>query len=450
VVIGISLVVGVCTALVGIADRPTADDSSQGDATRGREALLKAGYLSPAWTFEAFAKVGMTWKADHPDPKSDPDGYREAFQARYGLHESTIPNDGLPMGLRRAVAKQSGRLGLQVDCLLCHGGSIGGQSYIGLGNSQLDIEPLFRDLTIADGYRPPPVAFVVNTARGTVNAGQMSAVLLAMRNHDLSKRVFPLPLGSRFSEIDTPAWWHLKKKQTMYYDGRTDSRSVRSLMQFMLGELERDEFVKLEPTFRDIRAYLLTLSPPKYPFSIDGDLASQGKRVFERDCARCHGTYGEQPSYPNKVVELDVIGTDPARAKAPSALLVAHYNKSWFGEFYPADEKMTGYQAPPLDGVWATAPYLHNGSVPTLANLLDSETRPHRFLRPPSTSFDHYDQVKVGWKAEEMDEAPDHDSQELRRYFDSSRFGLNNAGHTFGDHLDDPERRALIEYLKTL
>ncbi len=418
------------------------------EVDRGRAALLGRSFLSPAWSRDAFLNAGAQWEGRAIDVASEPDVYRTAFADRYGLHVASYPNGGLPMGLR--PAGEAG--GIQVDCLLCHGGSIGGTSYVGLGNTQLDAERLFRELTVADGMRPPPVLFTVNTARGTVNAGQMSAVLLAMRNRDLSVRRFPLPLASKFSELDTPAWWLLKKKQTMYFDGRTDARSVRTLMQFMLAELSREQFEALEPTFREIRAYLLSLEAPKYPFPIDTVRADRGRMVFERECARCHGTYGDVPTYPNKIVELDVIGTDPVRALAPSKALISHYNGSWFGQEYPADETMIGYQAPPLDGIWATAPYLHNGSVPTLAQLLDSESRPGRFLRPLSTSFDDYDPERVGWRFEEVpaDQTPPAGSDTARRLFDSSRFGLDKGGHTFGDGLDADERRDLIEYLKSL
>ena len=106
------------------------------------------------------------------------------------------------------------------------------------------------------------------------------------------------------------------------------------------------------------------------------------------------------------IVELERIGTDPARARAGSERLIAHYNATWLGEDYPVDTTMTGYQAPPLDGIWATAPYLHNGSVPTLALLLKSTDRPRRFTRPPSTDFAHYDQVNVGWKFEPVAAPP--------------------------------------------
>jgi mono/diheme cytochrome c family protein len=223
-------------------------------------------------------------------------------------------------------------------------------------------------------------------------------------------------------------------------------------MQFFLGDLSLDELKELEPTFRDIMAYVKSLKPPRYPFPIDTEKASRGRPIFERTCSKCHGTYGPNGSYPNVIVDLKEIGTDPARALGLSDRLAAHYNTTWFAEEYPVEETMTGYQAPPLDGIWATAPYLHNGSVPTLSAMLKSSTRPARYRRPASTDFANYDTVNVGWKYEELAEPP---SPALPWYeahflFDSSRFGLSNRGHTFGDKLTDEQRMAVIEYLKTL
>ena len=102
---------------------------------------------------------------------------------------------------------------------------------------------------------------------------------------------------------------------------------------------------------------------------------------------------------------LDAIGTDPARSLGISDRAVEHYNATWFGEGHPVDTERVGYQAPPLDGIWASAPYLHNGSVPTLHALLKSSTRPGRFSRPPSTDFEHYDTRQVGWKFHELTDA---------------------------------------------
>ena len=279
------------------------------------------------------------------------------------------------MGLRRGVTKTGEKAGIQIDCMACHGGSIGGTSYVGLGNTTVDLKGLFDDLTRAEGRPLPFTTFTLNSTRGTVNAGQIAALLLSLRNPDFSRRRFPLPLGANLPELDTPAWWHLGRKDTMYYDGRTDAHSVRTNMQFIMGEKSLDELKAMEPAFRDIRAYLTSLKPPRYPFAIDGAKAERGRSIFVKTCSSCHGTYGPGGSYPGRIVDLKEIGTDPARAVGLSDGLVAHYNATWFGENEPVDLEMTGYQAPPLDGIWATAPYLHNGSVPTLRALLKSSER---------------------------------------------------------------------------
>src|SRR5207253_5452636 len=183
--------------------------------------------------------------------------------------------------------------------------------------------------------------------------------------------------------------------------------------------------------------------------------AARGRTVFAKTCVRCHGTYGPGGRYPNKIIPLDVIGTDPARSLGLSDRLVAHYNSTWLGAVHPVNPERAGYQAPPLDGIWATAPYLHNGSVPTLHALLQSSTRPQRFTRPPATDFEHYDTVHVGWKFTEVS-ADDLASTARRSPFqakflvDTGRFGLSNGGHTFGDRLTEEQRIDLIEYLKTL
>lgn len=421
-------------------------------AERGRVALTSRSFLAAAWGRSAYESTGRRWETPGPDPIREPESYARAFRDRYGLHPSPYPNDGLPMGLRTAPRRRDASTsGLMIDCMVCHGGSIGDRSYVGLGNSQLDLTPLLRDLTQADGQQPPLFTFTLNTARGTVNAGMISAMLLSLRNADLTKRRFPLPLAANLPELDVPPWWHLKKKRTMYYDGRTDARAVRTNMQFMLGELTPDQFRTLEPTFRDIQAYFLSIEPPRYPFPIDRAKADRGRVVFERTCSKCHGTYGPGGSYPNVIVELDRIGTDPARAKGLSDGLVAHYNATWFGQEYPTDSEMTGYQAPPLDGIWATAPYLHNGSVPTVAALLKSSERPKWFRRPPSTAFDHFDTTNLGWKFEVVPQpSPDGPPNRDRFLYDTTRYGLSNGGHTFCDKLSDEDRQAVIEYLKTL
>jgi hypothetical protein len=110
-----------------------------------------------------------------------------------------------------------------------------------------------------------------------------------------------------------------------------------------------------------------------------------------------------------------------------------------------------GYQAPPLDGVWATAPYFHNGSVPTLYHVLNSKTRPRIFTRSFQTNEADYDKKQVGWQVRILDETPKNGTVfDRRKIYDTTQPGRGNMGHTFGDDLTDEQRWAVIEYLKTL
>jgi hypothetical protein len=95
----------------------------------------------------------------------------------------------------------------------------------------------------------------------------------------------------------------------------------------------------------------------------------------------------------------------------------------------------------PLDGLWLRAPYLHNGSVPTLTDLLEPVAqRPKRFWR----GYDIYDRTKIGF----ITDGPD--AQRLGFFYDTSLPGNANAGHVYGTNLPPESKRALLEYLKTL
>ena len=122
-----------------------------------------------------------------------------------------------------------------------------------------------------------------------------------------------------------------------------------------------------------------------------------------------------------------------------------------------------GYVAPPLVGVWASAPYFHNGSVPTLEAVLSSDQRPEIWARNNRDPF-AYDLERVGMAykvvtREDFEKsasfaagkpflsqaAIDHGSN-----YDTKEFGHGNTGHPFGDHLTAEERSAVIEFLKSL
>jgi mono/diheme cytochrome c family protein len=420
-------------------------------AERGRETLLGRVFVPPNWSAKGYENVWKQWGV-----AEKPADYHRAVRERYGLHEAPFDNKGLPMGLRE-TRSLFGR-GVAVDCLLCHGGSIAGRSYIGLGNATMDMQTLYDELAAADGLKRG-TPFTFSNVRGTSEAGAMAVYLLQYRDADLNVRA-PVALGYRTDLCeDVPAWWLLKKKETMYHTGSTPARSVRSIMQFMLTPLNSGEYIKSqEPAFADLQAFLLSVEPPKYPFPVDEDQAAQGKILFGQHCARCHGSYGPDGDYPNKIVPLEVIGTDRTRAEGFTLLSKDHYNQSWFGrekgkdgETYQGTYNL-GYQAPPLDGVWATAPYFHNGSVPTVYHVLNSKARPKVFTRSYRTQAEDYDTNKLGWKITILHQGADPNlpALERRKVYDTSQPGRGNGGHTFGDELTEEERMAVIEYLKTL
>jgi mono/diheme cytochrome c family protein len=421
-------------------------------AEKGYKALTGTAFIPGFWRPNAIPTAWKQWGV-----KEKPADYDAAFRDRYGLHPAPYPNDGLPMGLRRADILAASGIG--IDCMVCHGGSLLGTSYIGLGNSTLDIQALFEELGAASGLAVN-LPFTFTNVRGTNEADGFGVYLLGFRDPDLKIREWK-NLGLHDDTCaDVPAWWLLKKKRTIYHTGATDSRSVRTLMQFMMHPLTpADAFPRAEPAFRDIQQYLLSLDPPKYPFAIDKAKAAKGEAVFADHCAKCHGTYGENWTYPNKVVPLDEIGTDPKRHAGVEVTYGIEYSNSWFGKepagWFVRGKELRwtpGYQAPPLDGIWATAPYFHNGSVPTLDGVLNSKARPKLYTRTFKTDEADYDKDKVGWKVTELREPPTETLPpiERRKVYDTTQPGRSNAGHTYGDVLTDEERAAVIEYLKTL
>jgi hypothetical protein len=168
--------------------------------------------------------------------------------------------------------------------------------------------------------------------------------------------------------------------------------------------------------------------------------------LFVQNCSKCHGNYGAGGDYPNLLIPESIVKTDSFLYKAnyQSPQFIEWFNKSWFSQGdHPARlEPFNGYIAPPLDGIWITAPYLHNGSVPTLEAVLNSRLRPAYWSR----DFEHpqYDYEHIGWKYTREDSARG------TAVYNTTLPGYGNYGHTFGDKFSEPERKAVIEYLKTL
>jgi len=123
--------------------------------------------------------------------------------------------------------------------------------------------------------------------------------------------------------------------------------------------------------------------------------------------------------------------------------IFAGYGDERFSHF----RKTFGYANSPLDGIWLRAPYLHNGSVPTLRDLLEpSAKRPKTFYR----GYDVYDQKKVGFVGDVAEDKGKkfflYDTDETKEQGNSSK---GHEGKRFGTELSVPEKEALVEYLKT-
>ena len=239
---------------------------------------------------------------------------------------------------------------------------------------------------------------------------------------------------------DIPAIWNQKQHQGFSYYSDGINPSLREvILSNALATGTTPQEINLDNLAR-IEQWLQELAPPSYPFTIDRDLAQQGKEVFNQNCASCHA-FGS--ARVGQVIPMQEIGTDPNRWQ--SWTLEASEGMNLYAEKYPWDfdnfGKTDGYVAPALDGIWARAPYLHNGSVPSLKDLLTKPSdRPKQFYR----GYDVYDQDKVGFIS--TSEAATRSSFLL----DTTVTGNGNYGHIFGTNLEENEKDALVEYLKTL
>ncbi len=206
----------------------------------------------------------------------------------------------------------------------------------------------------------------------------------------------------------------------------------------------------------EVVAFLDRYQPPPFPGTVNEALGARGAKLYNQECASCHGAFAEVAGrqqlveFPNRLVPVDDIGTDPGRLESVTPELVTAVNSSAMADYLHAEPR-SGYVAPPLTGLWLTAPYLHNGSVPTLWHLMNPRARPRRF----EVGGHRLDFARVGI-AGEIDGgvyrfAPGYRPVSAPAVFDTSEPGRSNVGHERPfDALDDAQKRALLEYLKRL
>jgi len=206
------------------------------------------------------------------------------------------------------------------------------------------------------------------------------------------------------------------------------------------------------PMARDVVAWLETYEPQPFPGVIDPRRATAGRALYSAHCAACHGTYDDSLDTPRLVSFPNwhgPYGTDQARIEVITPQVVEAINASLDSPVRAAG--VTGYSAPPLSGLWASAPYLHNGSVPTLWHLMHPDQRPTRF-QTGGHALD-FDRVGIAgtldgdtWRY-----PAGHTPWSEPIIVDTRDFGMGNQGHAaeFAP-LSEADKAALLEYLKLL
>ena len=421
-----------------------------GDAAKGYEYLTTGDYLKSGIPY-SFFMLGA--------PK-DSNNYlnRSGFNKNLS-HDFT------------AVKAPNGELVVAPNCLQCHSQVFDGKLVVGMGNSFSDFtvnrqstaliaEKMMKNLTGTNAKKYEAAkSFIdalkvispnlITSTKGVNLADALAAMLVAHRDPQTlqwSDSIL-MPMPTEIIPTDVPAWWLLKKKNAMFYNGFGRGDFGRFLMASnLLTVSDTSEAREVDSHFNDVLSFIYSIDAPKFPKPIDEKLAANGKKVFTTTCSSCHGTYGEGGKYPNLLIPENIIQTDSSlyTSNYSSPQFVDWFNKSWFtsGDHPARLVPYRGYIAPPLDGVWATAPYLHNGSVPNLEAMLNSKIRPaywqRSFFRPS------YNYEIPGWNYDVKNEAGNNE------VYNTTLKGYSNNGHYFGDKLNNKERTAVIEYLKTL
>lgn len=387
-------------------------------------------------------------------------GYRQfGFQWEPG-HAAPV---GMPV--EKALVTRVG-----VNCAMCHVGRVeddAGRSRLlpGAPNTQLDLQAYLRFLSscaASDRFTSANIVtqmrrhrslslpqellyrwLIIPQVRKALIEQQRQLAFMAAQPDWLPGRasgfnpakiqVLKHPFDGTLDIVDIPSLWRMRDREpgAFHWDGaNTSLREVFLNSGTGNGASARSiDVVSLE---RDL-AWARRVPAARYPFGIQAPLAQQGAGIFARACADCHAPTGAKV---NQVIPIGWVGTDRNRLDAMTDETVGGFAaKADYRWKYEHFRKTDGYVAAPLNGLWARAPYLHNGSVPTLDALLrPPPQRPVVFARGSA----RYDRARVGF------------ASDRGRAYDTRLPGNSASGHLWGTDLSDTERRALLEYLKTL
>lgn len=378
-----------------------------------------------------------------------------------------------------------------VLCSSCHFGKAYGQIIPGLGNKNIDIakfveiakklkpfvsannlftrqfdtttesinEYIQNEKKVSYFFKRLTHQQTQNTTQGLIPVGIVRA--------SFYPNPFNLPENYSKSEVKIPHLWGYgeKRKFGAFYDGFGDASigAWASALSLVAGQsndiiLSQENINKLIQA-EEIFSHLL---PPKYPLPINLDDAQLGEKIFENKCMKCHQNYEKDnmghPIYLTpKPVPIEKVKTDPDLFNGTTDEFIFYVNNSELSEilkFSPNYNKnQATYLAPRLEGIWARFPYLHNGSVPTLDDLLNKRARPTYFSLQDAGEVSGFDPLRIGLARVARTPKEIYKFKQLklkghREIYSTEVNGLSNQGHNY--FLEDEDRKYVIEYLKTL
>lgn len=239
----------------------------------------------------------------------------------------------------------------------------------------------------------------------------------------------------RVGTVDFPSVWNQRIRQDgwFHWDGNNASLQERNISAALAGGAK--EWLVEHHSINRVSDWLMEFPAPKWPLPLYETRVAEGREVYLREgCDTCHDVGGESLG---QVTSKAILGTDAQRTDLFDAEMVSYFLQVGEGYSYQFSNYRVsdGYANAPLDGIWMRAPYLHNGSVPTLADLLSPPAdRPAEFFRGCTV----LDVEKVGFACEDG------------FAFDTSLVGNGNGGHLWGTDLPEGEKAALLEYLRSL
>jgi hypothetical protein len=375
----------------------------------------------------------------------------------------SIPYEGMKVGV--------------LGCVACHSGKAAGQFIIGIGNKNIDVGRIGEDAFLGQKFwktitpevrkteaykrvEDSAISFtreLKDPKRGNLTQGLVPTSVIRKWFYRMANEPYPETMPRGAVKVPHLFGYGEKRKVGQFSDagGNGLLPGWGIAVELAAGQTAanvREYAHRLEP----MEAALGDLLPPAYPFAVNPERASRGRAIFGKSCAGCHGVYERDaeglPVYlPPKVIPWAKVKTDHDRLEQLDEHFLGLIRTSPLSDLIQQTANQDSYAAPRLHAVWARFPYLHNGSVPSIAELLKParERRPWFSLRDAGDR-ERFDENALGLSHQGRYEVRSKPLLHSREIYDTSLPGQSNQGHEFQTGLDASSKQDLIEYLKTL